>query len=321
VERVRGRAPVLGRLRPGAGRRALPGARARHRPEVREAPQRGEERRPLNRLSYNTNGFAFHRLDDAARILASLGYDGVAWTPDVHHLDPYRSSSADVAAFRELLGELRLSCLVETGARYVLDPVRKHFPTALDEAPLAARRVDYWKRCVDLAAAVGAPVVSVWSGSLPAGCPPAAGFDRLVAALSRLCAHARGAGVRIGFEPEPGMAVEDVEGWTRVRDAVRSDVLGLTLDVGHCLATGEGDPAAILAAHAGEIVVLQVDDHVRGRHEHRMFGEGEVDFASVARAVKTSGYRGPVEVELSRHSSDAVDVARRSHAFLKPLFS
>ena len=37
----------------------------------------------MNRVLYNTNGFAFHRLDDAARIVAGLGYDGLAWTPDL----------------------------------------------------------------------------------------------------------------------------------------------------------------------------------------------------------------------------------------------
>ena len=202
----------------------------------------------------------------------------------------------------------------------MLDPTRKHRPSLLDDPSDAARRLDHLKRCVDLAVAVGAPVVSVWSGSAPEGLDRAAGTARLVAGLRRLCAHAKGAGVRIGFEPEPGMAVETLEGWERVRDAVGSPVLGLTLDVGHCLATREGDPAAILSHHAKEIVVLQVDDHVAGVHDHRMFGEGEVDWPSIARAVRESGYAGPIEVELSRHSSEAPSAARKSIDFLKAHF-
>src|SRR5207244_6582093 len=100
---------------PGPGRRAplLPRARPRAGPD--EGPPGDEDRRAhevrpgANPLLYNTNGFAFHRLDDAARILSSLGYDGIALTPDVHHLDPFRATPADVLAFRRLLDDLALS--------------------------------------------------------------------------------------------------------------------------------------------------------------------------------------------------------------------
>jgi sugar phosphate isomerase/epimerase len=116
------------------------------------------------------------------------------------------------------------------------------------------------------------------------------------------------------------MAFETVASWERVRDAVKSPVLGLCLDVGHCLATGEGDPADVFAAHAREVVVLQLDDHARGVHDHRMFGEGEVDWPRLAAAVRASGWTGPLEVELSRHSSEAPDAAARSARFLRARF-
>src|SRR5690242_3380255 len=118
----------------------------------------------MNPLFFNTNGFAFHRLEDAARVLARIGYDGVALTPDVHHLDPFRAGPSEVAAFRGLLDDLGLEVVVETGARFVLDPERKHRPSLLDEPRDAARRLDFLKRCVDLAVSLRAPVVSTWSG-------------------------------------------------------------------------------------------------------------------------------------------------------------
>jgi L-ribulose-5-phosphate 3-epimerase len=275
----------------------------------------------VNPLLYNTNGFAFHRLDDAARILASLGYDGIAWTPDVHHLDPLRASGDDVRALRRLLDDLSLSVVVETGARFVLDPARKHRPSLLDDAPEATRRLDFLKRCVDLAVALRAPVVSTWSGSAPDDLDPDEVLERLADGLSRLCAHAAASGVRIGFEPEPGMAVETVEGWARVREAVGHPALGLTLDVGHCLATREGDPARIVRRHAADLLVVQVDDHRAGRHEHLMFGDGDVRWPEVAAALRDALFAGPIEVELSRHSAEAPSAARRSIEFLRPLFT
>ncbi|HXX94443.1 MAG TPA: sugar phosphate isomerase/epimerase, partial [Planctomycetota bacterium] len=76
-------------------------------------------------LAYNTNGLAHHRLDDALGLLSDLGYRGVALTPDTGHLDPFRTTEKDWAEVRALLERRRLRCVVETGARYVLDPRRK----------------------------------------------------------------------------------------------------------------------------------------------------------------------------------------------------
>ena len=41
------------------------------------------------RFAYNTNGAANHRLDDALHLIKAAGYDGVALTLDIHHLDPF----------------------------------------------------------------------------------------------------------------------------------------------------------------------------------------------------------------------------------------
>lgn len=271
-------------------------------------------------FAYNTNGFAFHRLEDALRLLHETGYDGVALTPDVHHLDPLRSTADDIARARGLLTQHRLWAVIETGARFVLDPARKHRPTLLDAPPEAARRQAFLERCVDLAEALGAPVVSVWSGAAPEGLAPETAFARLRTGLHALCTYAQARRVRIGFEPEPGMFIERAADWPRVRDAVAHPALGLTLDVGHCLAMREGAPETWIRAHARDLLVVQLDDHRLGIHDHLMFGEGELDLGAVARALDEVGFRGPLEVELSRHSATAPDSARAARAHLNRAF-
>ena len=274
----------------------------------------------MSSFFYNSNGFAFHRIEDAVRILADLGYDGLALTPDVHHLDPFHTTPQQLDAFRALLESAGLGIVLETGARFVLDPARKHRPTLLDEPDEARIRLDFLKRCVDMAAHVGAPVVTIWSGNGPDGTPASVLADRLDTGLRALCDHAASRDVKIGFEPEPGMWIETAAQYGEVRERLGHASFGLTLDVGHCLATGEGAPDDVLRAHADELLVVQLDDHRAGVHDHLAFGEGEVDFEAIGRAIHDIGFQGPLEVELSRHSAIAPMTARDSLAFLQTAF-
>jgi sugar phosphate isomerase/epimerase len=267
-------------------------------------------------VAYNTNGFAHHRLEDALRILADAGYDAVALTPDVHHLDPLHATPVEVARIAGLCERLHLGVLIETGARFVLDPARKHRPNLLDEPDGARRRHDFLTRCIDLGSDLGAKVASVWSGALPEGVTPEEGWQRLAEGLGSLAEHAAQRGMVLGFEPEPGMLVERVADWPRVRDGVGHPALKLTLDVGHCLATREGQPDLWVRRFAADLCALQVDDHVEGVHDHLMLGEGAIDWAALARALDEVRFSGPLEVELSRHSATAPGTSRACRKFI-----
>src|SRR5215212_8191141 len=100
-------------------------------------------------LGYNTNGFAHHRLEDALAVLAELGYRSVALTLDYHALNPYDDDlPRQLDGVRRLLRRLGLRSVVETGARFLLDPRRKHRPTLLDAPPDRERRLDFLRRAV-----------------------------------------------------------------------------------------------------------------------------------------------------------------------------
>ena len=129
---------------------------------------------------------------------------------------------------------------------------------------------------------------------------------------------ATGAGVPLGFEPEPGMLVEDIAGWRRLHAELGAPAMfGLTLDIGHCRCLEPLPVADCVAAVAGHLVNVQIDDMVRGVHEHLELGTGEIDFPPVLQALRDGGYRGLVAVELPRHSHAAPTVARESLAFLR----
>jgi sugar phosphate isomerase/epimerase len=62
---------------------------------------------------------------------------------------------------------------------------------------------------------------------------------------------------------------------------------------------------------------VHLEDMRRGVHDHLMFGEGEMDFAEVLSGLEAIHYEGGIHVELSRHSHNAVETARRALAFLR----
>jgi sugar phosphate isomerase/epimerase len=269
------------------------------------------------RLGYGTSGFADHRLDDAVTVLAGLGYEGIALTLDHHHLDPFAPDAVGRArALRRRLDTEGMAVVVETGARYVLDPWRKHSPTLLDDDPTG--RLEYLRRAVVLAAELQAEAMSFWAGTAPAHVDVATARGRLVDGCHQVLETARRQGVTVGLEPEPGMLVQDVPDWFRLWDLLgRPDDLGITLDVGHCQCLDVLPVADRVAEVAPHLVNVQIEDMRRGVHEHLEFGEGELDVPAVLEALVAAGYRGLVSVELSRHSHAAPAVARRSLEFLR----
>ncbi|MEV4539115.1 sugar phosphate isomerase/epimerase family protein [Asanoa sp. NPDC049518] len=269
------------------------------------------------RFGYGTNGFANHRLDDALAVIAELGYDGVALTLDHDHLDPFAPGlAARTDAVARRLADLGLGVMIETGARYLLDPWHKHAPTLLHDDP--ALRLEFLRRAVAIGADLGAEAVSFWSGIRPPGVDPDTAWQRLVDGCAATVKAAEERGVRLGFEPEPGMFVEDIAGWRRLHAALGAPAaFGITLDIGHCRCL-EPDPVPdCVAAVADHLVNVQIDDMRRGTHEHLEFGTGEIDFPPVLRALDDAGYTGLVAVELPRHSHAAPDVAARSIDFLR----
>lgn len=263
------------------------------------------------RFAYNTNGLAHHRLDEAVDLLADLGYAGVALTPDVQHLDPFRCTPRDVDLLGAQLARRGLACCVQTGARFVLDPRRKHHPTLLDADPAArARRLDFLVRCLDLARDLGAESLAFFSGIAPEGSTTAALDARLDEGCVRLAQEAHSRGVHLALEPEPGMHVATLADFERLRARLGAGAPRLALDVGHVHCNREGDVAEAVRRHAAELADVQIEDMREGEHLHLPFGEGTLDPAPVLAALKSVGYGGLVGVELSRDSHRAPGVAR-----------
>ena len=270
------------------------------------------------RLGYNTNGFAHHRLRDAIEVLADIGYQSVAITLDHHALNPFAEGVREEAkAIGQLLQSRNMTCVVETGARFLLDPRRKHWPTLVtaDETH-RRRRLDFLFRSIEIAALLDPGIVSFWSGMSDPALSHDESWALLVQACGELLSHAEKHNVRLAFEPEPGMFVETMDQFRALATELNHPLFGLTLDVGHVHCLRDGTPADRIREFAPALRNVHIEDMRIGVHDHLMFGEGEMAFEPILNALKEVRYTGPLNVELSRHSHDAVTAAQQAFNFL-----
>ncbi len=251
------------------------------------------------RFAYNTNGFVRHRLEDAVAMIADAGYQGVAITPDICHLDPYADDvRARTAALASTLRAQSLGCVIETGAWYVIDARAKHAPTLISrDAAGRERRMDFLQRCMEIAAELQAECFTFWSGVREPDVTEVDAWNWMRDGTAEVVRRCAAYGLIPAFEPEPEMIVGTVAHWRRLADDVPG--LRLALDTGHCIVTRDMEPQDAVRLHASEIATIHLEDMKRGVHLHLPFGEGDMDVPAVLRALETMRFTNLVCVELS----------------------
>ncbi len=270
------------------------------------------------RYGYITNGLTDHSLDQAIELLARHGYRGIGITLDHQHLDPFQVSDEQLTKIRDRLESAGLEPVIETGARYALDPQRKHWPSMVSaELSDRQRRIDYYLRAIEIASSIGARTVSLWSGA------PGEGFDRdtarqhLLDSLVTVVEAAANSSVQIGFEPEPGMLIESLDDWRWLSGEISHAALRLTIDLGHLAVTERQSPAAALSSVIDQVINVHIDDCKNRVHEHLPLGAGEIDFEPLLQILLETGYGGVALVELSRDAHRAPELVEQSIRFLR----
>lgn len=269
------------------------------------------------KIGYNTNGFSHHRLEDSIEILSTIGFQSVALTVDYHNLEP-GCCDQQKSNIRDLLSERKMNVVIETGARFLLDSYRKHSPTLLSPTQeQRQKRIDFLNYCTDLSFTLGGSVVSLWSGAIDSSADEEENWSRLVSSLESVLEFARERKIVVGFEPEPGMFIDTMDRFEELLHRCNNHpALKLTLDVGHLHCLGEVPIGNYIRKWSDYIVNVHIEDMKSGVHDHLMFGEGEMNFVEILSAFQDIRYQGGLHVELSRHSHNAVEIAKTSYAFL-----
>ena len=273
------------------------------------------------RYAYNTNGAAHHRLPDALKLIAEAGYNGVALTLDWHHLDPFGDRwQAETDTVHRQLEEYGLGVVIETGARYLLDPAEKHEPTLISPLPQdRARRVAFLKRAIDIASLLHAETVSFWAGVRKPAVAEREAYHHLGEGLLKVAEYAEQENVHISLEPEPGMFIETNADYQRLLETYPTlqQRLHLALDLGHVWVTGEDDPARAVHHYAGRLGTVSIEGMNRGEHLHLPLNQGDMEIKPLIKALRDVRFDRLVCVELSRESVRAHHAIPESIAFLR----
>lgn len=269
-------------------------------------------------LGYNTNGFNCHSLKSTLEIIAGLDYCCAAITLDHCALNPYQPDlEQEIESVKRVLKQYDLSCVIETGTRFLLDPWHKHEPTLISgESKARKYRLDFLKKAVDIGTKLNAKAVSFWSGKKPENVDDESAWKWLISGCLELSDYAEKHKIPLAFEPEPGMFLETLSQYRKLKENVENDIFGLTLDLGHAFLTEDVTVGESIRMFRHDIRNIHIEDMKKGKHEHLFFGEGDMNFPEIFYALKETGYDGPINVELSRHSHNAVEVAKKARDFL-----
>lgn len=276
------------------------------------------------RFAFSTNAFMGQTVLEAIESIAAAGYDGVELLADIPHLYAASVGASEVRRLRRALSRHRLGVSninANTVRGYCwdcsADPLFE--PCLTDPDPEArAWRVDYTKKCVDLAAGLESPSVSITSGPIQPESTPEEGIELLKRALREIAAHAGKRGVKVGLEYGPGLLIESGTELSCLINEIGSEHLGACLDLGHSRLVGE-DPEFTIDLLRGCIFHIRVEDMKDGKRHHLIPGTGDMDFSRLLAAVEKSGYEGFVTVELYAYPHRPEEAARRSLEYLRGL--
>ncbi len=272
------------------------------------------------KLGYITNGLHDHSLSQAIGLLEKHAYQAIGITLDHQHLDPYKISKTELLKIQAMLSEAKLMPVVECGARYYLDSSRKHHPNLMStQSEDRQKRLAFYERAIEIAVAIGASTVSLWSGSLIDDCSREEAWARLVPMLNNLLIKAESHNVTLAFEPEPGMFVESISDYFELKQRLNHPSFKMTMDIGHLAVTEECTPLEAMKSCMDEVVNIHIDDIRNREHFHLPLGDGEIDFEPLIGHLKACNYSGALLVELSRNSHEAPAQIQKSIQFLSQL--
>ena len=243
-----------------------------------------------------------HTIQDAVRLVARLGFDGVdIWGGRPH---VYRDDLTDgeLRALRDLIADLGLTVVS-------LMPAFYRYPHSFSNPNPRVREdsIGYVRQCIDNAAVLGAGIVLIVPDHSLHGQSRDLARARFVECVDAVTRHASQYDLMLGIEV---LYFDETDYVNSPHDALAiigelgHRNLGVVLDSG-TLNLSKEDLADTLAVLGDRLLQVHVNDNAGGREQQNLVpGEGNYDFRSLIRALRAHGYSGFLSAELTKSYAD-----------------
>ena len=239
--------------------------------------------RPIGSCTWMFGGLP---LDDIARRLQVLGFDGVELLGDLSLYGPDEA------------GRILAGCGLQVLS---LTPADVDLPHP--DAAVRQQGLDYYYRLLDFAAVLDHPLVCCHGcvGRIRAISSQAEEYDLFVDGVRRVAERARPMGLRLAMEVlnryESHLLNTAAQALQFVAD-VGADNVGLLLDAYH-MNIEEADPAAALRQAGDRLYLYHVADSNR-----QAVGRGHTDFPAQIEALRDVRFGGPIVIECAAPGPD-----------------
>ncbi len=265
--------------------------------------------------------YADEPLEVTFQRLARFGYDGIELKGEP---DQY-----DAEQVRSLADEHGLEVTSVLGWSLASIPGRD---LASPDEGARAEAVEYASACVDLAEAVGAPIVVVIPAAAgraaPVGSPSDPGdwkaayraeWAHAVESVQKVARYAQERGITLGVEPinrYESFLVTDLESALTFVDEVGAENVKLHLDTFH-MNIQEDDPVEAVRRAGDQLVNMHLSDSNREAP-----GRGHLDFSGMLTALDAIGYPGALVLEPVPPGSDPILATRMpEHERLRDVYA
>ncbi|MFF2840606.1 sugar phosphate isomerase/epimerase family protein [Paenarthrobacter sp. NPDC057981] len=263
----------------------------------------------LSRASIAATNFGFLWTEGLGEGLGRIAQAGITRTElmvSLPHVD-LRQSRSKLA--HDINDATRRNGLALTS----LNPVDMNLVSA--NGAIAEESLEQLLLTIDLAEDVGAPIVVVVPGKYSALVPmnEQHALETFRRSVEIMLPRAAERGIKLAFENVPFGFLESPNGlWTELK-SYETDLIGLTVDAANLHFAGQDFRTEIEAVQK-HILIVHISDTDRSRFKHGHIGEGDVDFAEVASALKAVEYLGDIVYELA---TPGVDWARWQQDLLR----